>query len=370
MSTRSLAILAAITLVVLVAAFLTSSRTTREPASPTSTLLFPNLAINDVRSVEITDTKSSVTLAASGDEWVIESRGGYPSKFEPVKELILAMSEATIVDTKTDDPAQHARLQVGDPTEGASGGSRIVLRDAGGNELAGVVLGNREPGAQEHRFARRIGEDQVFLAEFGASPASETMKWVSPEVIRLTRDRVARVSIERPEGQLVEIERTSESNTAFTLLNLPASIRARSSFELSKIAGALGFVDLIDVRPASQLETIVPADEEDATLPDPFLATYTTTDGLEIGVTLWPIRDQRWMTLVAEAADPEATDETGETAEVRARRLNDNLRGWVFQVQPAVALPILTATLAELTEPVQPPAPAPSSDAPEAGDEG
>jgi hypothetical protein len=85
----------------------------------TGRLLLPDFAplANDIREVRITGSESGggVTLEREDDGWVVVERSEYPADMGKLRPLVVALSEAGIVEEKTSNPEYYDRLGLGDP---------------------------------------------------------------------------------------------------------------------------------------------------------------------------------------------------------------------------------------------------------------
>lgn len=344
MRTRTLGILALVTVLIVVGAWLTSERGSYTPRLAENERLFPALEgrVNDVAEIEIASGDPSITLAKTDAGWTDTSRGGYPVRFEPVKQLLVMLAEAEVLQEKTSDPADFARLGVAEPSAGDGEGTLVALRDASGETIASAVLGTlRQLG--DARFVRRIEDDQVLLVDGRLDVNARSATWLDREVIRLDRDTVADVTVVRPDGQTFTIQRGPEGGPALVLLDIPEGRELNAQSMLSRVAYALSYVDLEDVKPAKELNV--------AELPTPLLASYTTTDGLEIGASVFTDDKDTWTTFKVGAIAP--ADATAPTPEAiaRAEKLAGRLEGWAYKLGPTTTLAWDT-TLTDLTKPI------------------
>lgn len=108
-----------------------------------SDLLFPALEaqIDSVRQIEITSTESRIVIdqAADGD-WKISSAAGVKAKRQKVRQFLLALSTAKMLDVKSADPARWPEMGLG-PHE-----SRIALRSGAMAPLVDLRVGKERTG--------------------------------------------------------------------------------------------------------------------------------------------------------------------------------------------------------------------------------
>jgi hypothetical protein len=108
--------------------------------------LLPNVPWDKVRKITIQDGKGKVTIAASGDQWVVEDRSAYPATFQKIQRAVQGLGEIKIKDRKEVAKSSLAKLEVLSPAEQAQGtagvGLEIQLLDEKGAVLGGVVAGS------------------------------------------------------------------------------------------------------------------------------------------------------------------------------------------------------------------------------------
>ena len=361
MSTRSLGILALLTIAVVVGAFFTSRGRSFETEPVQSEPLVPELVsrVNDVAEIEITQSgpeERRILLARRDDAWVDASRGGYPARFEPVKQLLIALSESEIIERKTSNPEHYARLGVGDPSVEGDTGTLVRLRDASGDEIVAIVIG-QPTDARDARFVRHLDQSEVVLATGNLEASALPLSWLEREIVRVPRDQVARVTIVRPDADTFTIVRNDEGQ--YDLLDVPPGRRVRAQSPLSRLAGALAYVDLQNVMPAADLDV--------ESLDAPLLATYVTDDATEINVSVWNDDGRKWAGFsfpeppAGEPGDdsPAAESPDAPTPAIPAPfgapvdDLRRRLDGWLFEGSPSALVPLETPMF-ELTEEIPP----------------
>ncbi len=89
------------------ALYLSAQRNTQH--DPHGGLLLPNLAgdMNTVTALSVRrgSAKPSVTMHEKDGHWTVAERGDYPADVSKVRKLLLALSDAKIIEEKTSNPA-------------------------------------------------------------------------------------------------------------------------------------------------------------------------------------------------------------------------------------------------------------------------
>ena len=123
MQKRGLILLAAATVAVVVPAIVAIATGDRgvSRAGP-GERAFPALAaqLGDVSSVGIKRNALSLTFVRDGDNWFVAEKGNYPAAAGKVRQIVLAMADAVLVEPKTQKAEFYPRLDVEDPGSGKS----------------------------------------------------------------------------------------------------------------------------------------------------------------------------------------------------------------------------------------------------------
>jgi hypothetical protein len=386
MQQKNVLILTVVTAVALGAAAMTLRDKGSTSTPPAETLLFPelNAHINELAELRVEKSGKTATLRKEGGQWRLTDRGGYPAKFETVKELAMRVADLRITEAKTTKKANHNKLGVEwpappaipeEPSEVEAG--LVTLKDASGKELASLVVGKSEwLGSKPKVYARRTNEDQVYLCSPRGSldVMPEAKNWIEAKFIELANDRVQDVSIEHTDGERVELGRSAENHTQFSIKNLEPGKTERYAGVANGVAQALGY--------GLQLEDVRAVTEVDFTKEPLAKTRFRTVDGLELLLESAKFEDKTWVKVSAaftpppepeQAAEPAAPAEgeakpEGEatTAEEKpteekkdvgkeAADLNQRLAPWAFEI-PSYKSDVLLRRMKDLLTEPEPPA--------------
>jgi hypothetical protein len=284
--------------------------------------LSPALAdkINDVAKVEVRKGTDTLTLTRSkeGDAtvWKLDSRGGYPAKSDKIKELLLAFSEAKLIEPKTDKPDKFSLLDLQEPGAGANG-IGVTLSDAAGTPILSVIVGKFAFAADgrsgEGLFLRRAGENQTYLSDLKLQPEAAASGWLVTDVFSTERSRlksatVARAAAGNVPGETYTVTRSDPSKAEYSLAEMPAGKELKYPTSATTPSYAVEFVDMADVAPAASIDL---SKEPVGT------CTYAMFDGMVITVNLGKQDGKTWMKVSASAnfdgiPDAAATPEPAE----------------------------------------------------------
>jgi Domain of unknown function (DUF4340) len=99
--------------------------------------------LNDVSHVTIKESGAELNLVKKDDIWTVKERADYPANFELTAALIRKLWELRPVQDVKVGPSQLARLQLTEPTPGATTGTLLNLTGAGDKRIAALLLGKK-----------------------------------------------------------------------------------------------------------------------------------------------------------------------------------------------------------------------------------
>ena len=106
-------------------------------------LLFPDLfsELSQVDSIEFSSGEDQFSLQRQGEDWFIPQHYNYPANFDEVKRMLIDLSEAKLMEKKTNNPEQYPILGVdGAKPETPDGDSIKVILKEGDEAIAGLLL--------------------------------------------------------------------------------------------------------------------------------------------------------------------------------------------------------------------------------------
>src|SRR5688500_14284539 len=120
-------------------------------------------AVNEAKQVRIVGAgeKPIATLARGDDGWTGVEKG-YPADLSKVRELLLKLSDAKLVEPKTSVAESYAKLGVEDVKSADAKGVRLEID--GLKAPARLIVGNYNGRSGDGTFVRREGEAQSWLA--------------------------------------------------------------------------------------------------------------------------------------------------------------------------------------------------------------
>ena len=281
----------------------------------------PWLAGLDVNAVTRVDLYGAgktlqVSLERRPEGWGVAQRQHYPAAVGRLRELLLGLAEARLLERKTDDPAQHAQLGLGDIAAAAAGGRLLEL--AAADRVWRLRLGAPASGRQA-TYVRRAEQDQCWLIDRTFALDEAPRRWLEPALLDIGMERVRGFRIAHPDGETVAGRRAEGPEAPrYAPQDLPAGRSLKSAYALNRAAAAIAGLSLEDVMPASQALRHL---ERAARI------RYELDAGFALEARLFAVGTERYARFSVAA---------GDGLEPAARREADELarrfRGWAFRV--------------------------------------
>jgi hypothetical protein len=294
--------LGAAALVAIVAASLLSSQ--RKPAAETvqsGGYAVPALRdhVNDVTGVTVTaaENKPLLSLARTDRGWTVKEKGGYPADSGKLRELLLKLADASLLEQKTASEQRYPELGVEDTRGKEAKGLKISLEGLAKPEALIVGNFNAKSGGT---FVRRPDDKQSWLAKGNLTVDRDPSHWLDKTITDIGSNRIAEVVLSRPGGKSLRVYRDHLGDADFKVADLSTGKELSSAGAANGLASTLGDLTLQDVVPAAEAKA--PADGQQRK------ASYRTFDGIKVDVTAWKDGDKHYarFTAVLEQAKAEA----------------------------------------------------------------
>jgi hypothetical protein len=282
-------------------------------------------SITEVRLIKGDGTRT--TLKKREKDWVVAERD-FRADSGRVRKLLLDLSDLSVVEEKTRDPANYAKLGVEDVKGPNASGTRVELVDPGAKKNVALIVG-KSAGAKSN-YVRVPDTEQSLLAGPQIAVETDPRRWLDRTVVDILQDRVKEVAVTPASGPAYTLTRASKDQSDFTVPNLPKGRELSSPGAVNSVAGALASLSLDDVRKADATAAdgektaaaAKPAKADGAGAPA--RASFQTFDGLVVDVTGRKDGEQHLITLNAHSNAKEADAE--------AQKLNASLKGWEFEI--------------------------------------
>jgi Domain of unknown function (DUF4340) len=311
MSTRRVAaLLAAGVVLVAFAIWVASQRhleRSTQSGDPVLTGLEP--ALNSVTRVAVKKGDGThTTLVRQGNRWVVAERS-WPADFGKVRKLLLDLGSLNVVEEKTRQPANYARLGVEDVSSPRATGTQVDIVTPA--KTFSLIVGR--PSDAKSGYVRVAGATQSLLAAPMLSVDAEPKSWLDNTLIDVAPSRVRAIEERPATGAGFNATRLKTEQADFTVSPIPHGRELTSAAAADPIAASLSQLTLDDVQ-----KSAVPAD---AKVSHAILQTF---DGLTIDAAG---RKDGSRMLVAFSATS-----TGKATGSEAQQLNARLGGWEFEI--------------------------------------
>lgn len=288
MNTRNIIIALATALIVTVA-----WQTSREKAPTTkvrSERLYPELVdqVNDVTAITIRSTKATTELSRTAGKWVVANRDGFPATFSSVKNALLNVANATVVEKKTSKPERYAQIGVADIDEADSKATLLEISAGPEQTLASLLVGNERSASQlnaRQYYVRKSDEAGALLVEGELNISPRPQDWIDTDVVNVATERVRNVTLTAADGSAVVVSKEKPTDNFFSLENVPSGFTAKSRSVISSLGAVLLDVKFENVAAASRV-----ADAEPVST-----AEIRTFDGLVVNLSRYAIADEHFV---------------------------------------------------------------------------
>jgi hypothetical protein len=318
--------------------------------------MFPGLAnqLANVTKVEIAHQGTNLVIEKRPDgQWGVASMHDYPVQDTKLRGLLTGLTELTLGEPRTSDPAEYPRLGVEDPNDKTATSNLLTLVDAGGKPIASVILGHRRVRSQgdgaEETYVRRPNEAQSWIARGSVEADADPNLWLDRNILNISHDKIASVDVNDHALTFGKVD-------GKFALTQPADHPKLEDYKVDDVSRALEMLTLEAVKADGDLKAD-PASH----------AVFTTTDGMTVTINLFHAPK--------DGADKDKTKDPDVWARFTAAgpdsqkaeidKLNQRLHGWSYEIG-AWKEQSIAPTLADLKaeEPAKPATPAPAAPAP------
>lgn len=318
MSARPLLILGVVALI-LGAIVMVSNRPAVQPAANTSELFAPQLAerLDEVMTVRVVGAGDTTiaSLTRTANDWVVAERDSYRANTNTIRSALTLLSRATVIEAKTSNPAEFARLGVEDVASEDAGGTALEFLPAD-LALPAVILGDST--GSSYRYARLSNSSQSWLINADPQVPADITQWLDTEILAIDGSRIERIEIEHGDGETLDIYKSDVNQTNYSVADVPED----RSLQYPGVANVIG-----NVLRALNLEDVAAASADAA--PE-VTTTFTTFDGLVITARGHTIDGAGWLEVTADI-DTQFSN-PGDAITAEAQTINERLAGWRYRV--------------------------------------
>jgi hypothetical protein len=204
--------------------------------------------------------------------WVIPSHHDYPAEAADR----LAKTAASFIGTnklalQSRNKDDWGRYGVADPEsdiavdaeakegeEDKSRGTRVTLRDSGGNALVDLIIGKTIEGQNQRYYVRQPEKNNVYIAEIAADLSAKFSDWIEPDLLKLNQADISRIVVDKYSvdedkgeilrGEALEFDKDATANK-WAVTGLDATTESVKEPPINDLARNLDQLKIVGVRP-------------------------------------------------------------------------------------------------------------------------
>jgi len=311
MNAKTLYALVVAALIAVIAAWWINSA--QKPATESAEkprLLLPGFrdVVNDVNAITITgaDDKVLASLKRGAGGWTLAGKSGYPADLAKLREFLLKLADASVLEQKTSNPKHYADLGVTDVKDKSAGGVLVTLD--GIRQPVRLIVGNYNGGGGGGTFVRRDGEAQSLLVKGNLSVEKAEAGWEKKDIADVAASRIRQVTLTNPDGKVLKVYKEQAGDANFKVADVPKGREVSSDFVGNGIGSMLSGLKVDDVFAARD----VTPDEKT------YKASYRAFDGLGVEAVVW-VKDGKDYAQFSAALDKDAAAAHIDAAQEKAR---------------------------------------------------
>jgi hypothetical protein len=327
----------AVAVVALAAGVWLSVHRSNEQSDLGGTAVFSDLkpALGDVSEIRLSKGDGSrTTLRKAASGWIVVERE-YPADASRVRELALNLASLKVVERKTKDPANYAKLGVEAPDKPTAGSTLVEV--VAGQKTWSLIVGKAADGRA--LYVRKPAEATSLLATPFITVDPDQKRWIDRLLVDIPGTNVHDVAVKTPGGSYL-LTRAKRGDVEVSVSPVPKGRKPVTSMSLGSQLEALAGFNFDDVHVAR-----TPAATPTET------ATYRTFDGQVIEFAGRRDGEKAFVSIAAHR-DPEL-----------AARFPEAPAPTPAAVPAVEGAPAAATTPAATTTPAAAPAPAPAKPA-------
>lgn len=233
--------------------------------------------VNDVDAIVLTGAEGKVlaTLKRGADGWTVAEKSGYPADLAKVREFLLKLDQATLLEQKTSNPQHYAELGVDEVKNKDAKGVEVELH--GLNPAAKLIVGTYNGAGGGGTFVRLDGQTESWLAKGNLAVDKNVADWEQRDLTDIASTRIVSITTTAPDGKVLKVYKENPGDANFKVADVPKGRETSSEFAANGLGSTLAGLKADDAFPA----------KEQAPPEKVYKADYAMADGLVVSVTAW-----------------------------------------------------------------------------------
>jgi hypothetical protein len=104
--------------------------------------LLPNLAVNDIAHISVTQGTNQLNLAKKDGTWRVRERNDYPANYSEISDFLIKVADLKVVQSERVGPSQLSRLELV-PGQGTNAALELAFKDQNDKPLQSLLLGKK-----------------------------------------------------------------------------------------------------------------------------------------------------------------------------------------------------------------------------------
>ena len=308
--------------------------------------LFPGL-VDDAQSVAelvVVQDGTTMTFVHVGEQWTLKESGNYPVHGNLVSKVVFSLSNMELLEAKTNSPARHDVLQLGDPYKKNGKSQLVILKDAAGETIADLVVGRANFFLPETTtggmYVRRPGEDQAWLVRGLVDIGVEPRGWLKREIVNIPPENIVRVDVTQPGGAELVVVPKEDVTGGFAFAHMPEGLMLKSEYAPRNVAAILNNFVLNDVRRISDINL---------DLAQAYSGTFLSADGVKVMLKIYRQDGTQYMTVDAEYVGNALVSKAAQ----QAAEIKERTDGWAYII-PEYQYEQIAQKMEDVTEKITP----------------
>jgi hypothetical protein len=317
--------------------------------------VYPQLeaALSDINHLSIQHYgEPEVNIRRSGDHWAVVEKGGYKADMGLLGDALHGLAQLELIEAKTSNPENYAKLGVVDPSSDASEATRIRLWNTDVQLLADILIGKSANSGG--MYVRKSAHEQSWLTASKVSFPSKSAAWLDKGLLNIEMKRIQRIEMKTEDGAAYILSRLNPAQAEFKLEPLPQGTSLKQN-QVQSVATALSNLSLSDVLPGKEVPSNDSAWRH---------TIFKTFDGLVVDARTRALDEKHHLKLkIGFDAQRAAQQEQGEgkseevagqsvaksDVEHETSQLEDKFKNWIFII-PSYKASTLSLSYEELVE--------------------